>query len=267
MKHIQTKEVQTVCRKLISLMLTLTFSLSLVSCVEGGGRQSPPPAKVLFIGNSAVYVNDIPGTLSRLAEQAGYTIRCESIVKGGATIHYHADTSTEHGKSVLETIQNGSFDMVFIQDNTNCISSESSRFVSQTAFELLNEAISASGARTGIYFRAPYGHEKWGLEPVEQSRQLDLHFSAISEALDAVDVYVNRAFTIAMDETVFNLYADDIEHTNKYGAYLAVCTFFATLFRTSSDVLDADGLPLEDARTLQAIADRVALRGETPFSE
>lgn len=260
-------------KKLICLFLTLSLSLGLVACSAGAGSEQspeeviPPPEKVLFIGNSAVYVNDIPGTLSRLAAQAGYTIHCESVTKGGATLHTAAKTSTEHGRAVLQAIQGGDFDLIFIQDNANCISSESKQYISEAAFAELHEIIAATGAKTGLYFRAPYGHDKWDLTPYEQSQALDRHFSAVSESIGAVNVYVNRAFTIALDETVFNLYADDIEHTSKYGAYLAVCTFFATLFHTSSEVLDPDGLPETDARILQSIADRVALKGETPFSE
>ena len=40
---------------------------------------------------------------------------------------------------------------------------------------------------------------------------------------------------------------------------------FATLFQTSSTVLDPNGLPEADARVLQDIADRVALEGQSPF--
>ena len=260
-------------KKIISLLLTAAMALSLAACAktppapEADPEPTPLPApeKVLFIGNSAVYVNDIPGTLSRLAGQAGYTIQCESVVKGGATLHTASKSSTEHGQAVLQAIQGSDYDLIFIQDNANCISSESKQYISEAAFTELHELIAATGARTGIYFRAPYGHDKWYLTPYEQSEALDRHFSAVSESIGAVNVYVNRAFTIALDETVFNLYADDIEHTSPYGAYLAVCVFFATLFNTSSTVLDANGLPAEDARILQDIADRVALKGESPF--
>ena len=89
------------------------------------------PHKVLFIGNSATYVNDIPGTLKSLAEKAGYPIECERIVKGGAKLSYHADASTTHGQTVLETIQKG-FDIVFIQDNANCISSDQLKLESKS---------------------------------------------------------------------------------------------------------------------------------------
>lgn len=161
----------------------------------------PSPLRLLFIGNSATYVNDIPGTLKNLAEKAGYLIECERIVKGGAKLSFHADTSTIHSQTVLETIQKG-FDIVFIQDNANCISSDQLKLESKQACEAFGKAIHASGARVGIYFRPPYGYKEYGLEPSLQCKVLDRHFSEITNTLDALNVYVNRAFAEAIQHTI-----------------------------------------------------------------
>ena len=217
------------------------------------------PRKVLFIGNSATYVNDIPGTLKELAEKAGYPIECERIVKGGAKLSFHADTSTIHGQTVLETIQKG-FDIVFIQDNANCISSDQLKLESKNASLALGSAIRASGAEVGIYFRPPYGYKEFGLDPLLQCEAIDLHFCEIASALGAISVYVNRAFAEAIRHTDFDLWGPDHAHTSAHGAYLAVCVFFSTIFQVSSAVLDTNGLPKEDAAALQAIADKLASR-------
>lgn len=225
---------------------------------------SPTPLRLLFIGNSATYVNDIPGTLKNLAGKAGYPIECERIVKGGAKLSFHADLTTIHGQTVLETIQKG-FDVVFIQDNANCISSDQLRLESKQACEALGNAIRASGAEVGIYFRPPYGYKEFGLEPPLQCEAFDRHFGEIASTFDTLNVYVNRAFAEAIQHTDFDLWGPDHAHTSERGAYLAVCVFFSTLFQVSSAVLDANGLPSEDAATLQAIADKVALDGKCPW--
>lgn len=79
--------------------------------------------KMLFIGNSATYVNDIPGTLVRMARRVGYSLEADSIVKGGATLSFHADLDTKHGESVLRMIRSG-YDIIWLQDNGDCISCE-----------------------------------------------------------------------------------------------------------------------------------------------
>ena len=40
--------------------------------------------RILFIGNSATYVHDIPKTLARLATDAGFPTESVRIVKGGS---------------------------------------------------------------------------------------------------------------------------------------------------------------------------------------
>ena len=222
------------------------------------------PLRLLFIGNSATYVNDIPGTLSQLAEEAGYKIEHERLVKGGMVLSTYADPSGTYGQRALELIQKG-FDVVFIQDNGNCIASDEMRAASQAACKTLSAAIHASGAKVGIYFRPPYGYESWGFEPAVQALEFDKHFGEISNTVDALNVYVNRAFACAIKKTEFDLWGPDHAHTSAHGAYLAVCVFFASLFKISSTALGTNGLPEADSHTLQEIADQVVLNGAYPW--
>ena len=219
--------------------------------------KDPKHLRVLFIGNSATYVNDIPGTLVALAQKAGYSMEADSIVKGGATLSYHADPSTEHGARVYEAIKQG-YDLVFLQDNGNCISTEEAAQASLSAFDALAEAIRSSGARVGVYFRPPYGYEKWGFSPLEQCERIDEHFLKAASKLSSLNVFVNRAFARAIKETDIRLWAEDNGHTSIHGAYLAVCVFFAAIFNTPATVLDFNGIPKSQAQALQSIADEVA---------
>ena len=45
-------------------------------------RASEKTVKMLFIGNSATYVHDIPQTLGLLAGKAGYPVETKTIAKG-----------------------------------------------------------------------------------------------------------------------------------------------------------------------------------------
>ena len=222
------------------------------------------PIRVLFVGNSATYVHDIPDMLAGLAQKAGYKIECGSVVKGGATLSMHADVSSPLGQKALRAIEAG-YDIVFLQDNGNCISSGEMRAKSKCATETLDAKIRASGARTGIYIRPPYGYESFGCDPVGQCREFDKHFGAIADSIDAVCAYVNRAFAYAIKSTDYNLWGPDNAHTSEYGAFLAVCVFFCTIFKVSSTVLDAVGISAEDAHNLQTIADKIALDGVIPW--
>ena len=177
---------------------------------------------------------------------------------------FHAAFDTEHGKNVSRKIREG-YDIVWLQDNGNCISDETKIQQSLSACETLGSLIRDSGARVGIYFRPPYGYERWGFNPFEQCEQFDRLFLSVPESFNSLNAYVNRAFALAIRDTKYDVWGADHAHTSIYGAYLAVCVFFATIFHTSTSALDSNGLSLEDARALQAIADRVALKCEVPW--
>lgn len=214
--------------------------------------------RLLFIGNSATYVHDIPGTLCRLAQNAGYPLESESVVKGGYTLAQHANAETDHGRTVLETVRRG-FDIVFLQDNGNCVSSPEMEEASRLAGRTLFDAVRACGAKPYIYVRPPYGKTSAGRSPYEQCVAFDRHFTAMAEENGAGCVFVNRAFARAMQSCDLPLWGPDNAHTSEHGAYLAVCTFFSSLTGVSSEILEPSGLPAADARILQKIADDVAL--------
>ena len=212
--------------------------------------------KILFIGNSATYVHDIPETLAHLATCAGYPLESERVVKGGWRLSQHA----EAGSRALAEIEKG-YDIVFLQDNGDCISSDGKCEACIRACTELTEAAKKSGARVYYYVRPPYGYEAFGRSPLEQCREFDLLFTRLAQDNDAVCAYVNRAFAYAIETTDIRLWGDDNAHTSEAGAYLAVCVFFAVLFGKSATLLDPCCLSAEEARRLQTVADRIVLEG------
>lgn len=209
--------------------------------------------KILFIGNSATYVHDIPETLARLATAAGFPTECARIVKGGWCLSQHA----AEGSLALDEIGKG-YDIAVLQDNGNCISSEEMREECIRSCGALADAAEKSGAKVYYYVRPPYGYEKWGFAPVDQCRELDLLFSEIAEKTGAVCAYVNRAFAYAINNNSdIRLWGDDNAHTSPEGAYLAVCVIFAAIYRKSASTLDSNGI--NEAKVLQGIADKVVL--------
>ena len=210
--------------------------------------------RILFIGNSATYVHDIPETLASLSTAAGYPTECVRVVKGGWKLSQHA----EYGSRALAEIEKG-YDIVVLQDNGNCVENEEKRCASVAATEILGHAARERGARVYYYVRPPYGCEAFGRSPVEQCREFDKHFTEIAEREGAVCAYVNRAFEYAIENTDIRLWGDDNAHTSVDGAYLAVCVIFAAIYCKSATLLEDNGV--ENAKELQEIADRIVFGG------
>lgn len=219
---------------------------------------------LLFIGNSATYVHDVPEMLAKLATEAGYPTESVKITLGGYTLKQHADGESEHGREVRKLIGQG-FDHVFLQDNGNCIADDERRAACKKACRTLGELIKNSGAKAWIYVRPPYGYEKFAFTPKEQCVEFDRLFGEIANEIGAECSHVNRAFLYAAENSDLNLYGSDNAHTSPEGAYLIICTIFASLFGVSSTVLGTNGIDEETAKTIQKIADKISLEGIKPW--
>ena len=210
--------------------------------------------RILFIGNSATYVHDIPETLARLATDAGFPTESVRIVKGGWRLSQHA----EDGSRARAEIAKG-YDLVILQDNGNCVSSDELREACIGACEVLSTEAIASGAKVGYYVRPPYGYDVYGRTPVEQCLAFSELFDGIAAKNGAICAYVNRAFEYAIENTDIALWGDDNAHTSPAGAYLAVCVIFATIYGQSATLLDENGV--ENAKILREIADKIVFGG------
>ena len=213
--------------------------------------------KFLFIGNSATYKNEIPKTLQKLAGTCGFNFETAQITRGGYELATHANIHTAHGQQVFAEIAKG-YDVVFLQENGSCMSSDEKLSACFEASERLIAAIKESGAEPWIYVRPPCFKNYYGYETLDQCKKFDEIFEKIAVDNGGIPcVYVNRAFAYVAKNLKYDLWDTDRAHTNLLGAYLIVCTFFATLFGESATTLPTNDLPLTEAKTLAEVADKI----------
>lgn len=217
--------------------------------------------KVLFIGNSATERNDIPNTFAGLARRAGYGVEPSVILQDNAKLAEFADPSGERGQMVLRGLEESDYDIVFLQGHSGCFTTEQKRQLCIEACKVLDDLIKKTGAKTYFYVRPPLERDLKGYDTYSQCVEYDKLFKEIATDLGATNVYVNRAFAYAMKNLDVKLWGPDNAHTSIEGAYLVACVFFATVFNTTATLLDSNGLPEEIARSLQKVADKVALEG------
>ena len=220
------------------------------------------PKSLLFIGNSATYVNDLPATLVSLCENQGIYITQKQVVKGGRFLKSHAEDP-----AVYEEIAKG-YDVVFFQENGNAMTTEEESQKSLEGCKKLVDAARKVGSQCWFYVRPPYGNKLAGYSNFDQCILFDKHFTPAARQWNMECAYVNRAFAIAIKQHDIPLWGADNAHTGVQGAYLAVCTFYASLFgRTATELNTAYGISREDAAVLQKIADKIALEGVIPWED
>jgi hypothetical protein len=196
----------------------------LLSLAPAGHAQQPKPAakqvRVLFIGNSLTYVNDLPAEL-RAIVAAGYpsgtSLRSEQITPGGCTLQKHWND----GKAAAK-IASGHWDYVVLQEQ-----SQMPYLDRQQTFHyagLFDQEIKKAGAKTVLYMTFPLKKKFDEGDPMPDV------YTALGKELGAIVVPVDVAWHEAakLDPNLV-LFADDGVHPAPAGTYLAACCFAEAL--------------------------------------
>jgi hypothetical protein len=176
--------------------------------------------RVVFVGNSRTYWNDIPGIIVELGRSAGTEITTKVIVEGGQSLQGHWDNG-EAQNAITEDWA----DFVVLQ--------EKSKHEIETDLQYLYKEYATR-------FIQLCKHD--AVSVIYETISTDLAFDiAKTESNTHTEVCVaGEAWRRVMSERPdIDLY-DETAHPNPYGAYLTACVFHATLHR-----LSPVGLPRE----------------------
>ena len=210
-------------------------------------NQDLEPQKVLFIGNSYIFYNDLDAIVKKLAASEKPTVKLHTapLVEGGATLEKHySDPKT---KSVLSKVK---WDFVILQE-------QSTRPVVDTAsfFEYARKMVAEvekQGAKPVFFMTWAREHKP------EMTSPLDKAYTQMGRQLDAYVAPVGLAWAASLKANPeIKLYDEDKSHPNVHGTYLTACVFYATLTGRSPVGLSDAGLKevtAEKAKALQEIA-------------
>jgi hypothetical protein len=228
------------------------------ACDASGG--SAACTRVLFIGNSYTYVNDLPTMFATLARSGGHDVKTGMVAAGGASL---ADQVASAGTA--STLGSARWSDVVLQDQSEMPSVESLRQSEMyPAARQLVGLVRAAGAQP-IFFLTWAHRDGWpenGL-PTYGSMQsaVDDGYLTVAAEESATIAPVGYAWwTLVTQNPAAALWLDDGSHPTVEGSYLAACVFYATIFRQSPVGLAyrAD-LPADEAVTAQTIAADVVL--------
>lgn len=221
---------------------------------------------VLFIGNSYVYVNDLPNTLRQLALSLGEEVTVASSAPGGTTLLQHSTL-----EATLNAIASQPWDFVVMQEQSQLgalpVDVTSTEY---GALQLL-EDIEANYECT-----YPVFYMTWGRQNGDDLNCPDFPFmctyDGMQQGLRTTYLYLatmNDAYvspvgiawkTVRDTHPEINLYAADGSHPSVEGTYLAACVFYCTLFQESCvDATFTSSLPAETAAILRNIATATVL--------
>ena len=239
---------------LLCVLLFTTYGCSFRSCSD-----DPACTRILFIGNSYTYVNDLPGTFTKLADSGGQRVETGMAAQGGWTLAQHVNSS-----DTLHQIISQKWKYVVLQEQSEIPASQQARTAQMyPAARALVSDIRQVGA-TPILFITWAHRDGWpedGIPTYENMQQfINGGYVNLGQELQVPMAPVGYAwFSVRQENPQMSLWQDDGSHPTVQGTYLAACVFYAVIFQKSPEGLSyTDGLSKADAQSLQkAAADTV----------
>lgn len=220
----------------LALALALALGVAAAACTGAPPASQPTAAssgtlRVLFLGNSYTYSNNLPRMVEEFAAAAaagGRRIETRMIAPGGASLADHLAN-----RSTLEAIRTGRWDYVVLQEQSQLgavylvngeprVGNAEAFF---TAARALDAEIRKAGAKTVLY-------HTWARRdaPDSDRAMLDYAYAHLARELKVLRAPVGPAWQQARAELRgASLYADDGSHPSTAGSYLAAAVIYATL--------------------------------------
>jgi hypothetical protein len=241
--------------KLIGILLGLLFLISLRA-------QSTDTLKVLFIGNSHTYYNNMPALFDSLSQCAGRPVITAMSAPGSYTLEEHSTLTV-----TLGLIYQGTWNYVVLQEQSQIPTIHNLRFNSMyPAARRLDSMIKLNNESTAFFMTWgwKYGGQMiigndsspYFVNYFHMQESVRVAYESIATELSAllcpVGVSWKRARTI---DTLVDLWAEDNYHPSLKGSYLTACVFYSVFFHSSPVGLSyTAGLSPDDAFFCQNVA-------------
>lgn len=225
------------------LLLTLTVG----ACLAGPNPEPGAPElgdaelRVLFVGNSLTFVNDVPGLVQAMADADGRSMAHAAIVAGNFSLEDHWNVGAP------DQIREVAADVVVMQQGPSSLpaNQEHLRYWSGQLTTVIREA----GGEPALYMVWP---------SAQRSAAFPAVWDAYKTAADSVGgLFIPAGQTWveawALDETLA-LYGADGFHQSYLGALAAAQTIYAVLYALPADSVPAfdDGVDAATVGTLHA---------------
>lgn len=205
--------------KNLILFLSLVLAMSITICAEQQTQQSA--YKVLFIGNSLTYYNDVPSMVSALykASNEGEAMQVDMIAEGGYSLAQHLALPL-----VSKTITDNKYDAVVIQDFGGWpFCSTTIPTCSEDSHSLANliKIIKKSGA-------TPIWYSTYQINPDVQ-KIMSQEVNKISNKLEVKLADVGASLHKYMLHNKFNKVFSKDSHLNYTGSLIAAATILHSI--------------------------------------
>ena len=218
----------------------------LVSLLLAAALAQPDPVRVLFIGNSLTYANDLPAMVCALAKSAGKNVVCESVAKPDFGLEEHWNDG-----EARRAIARG-WDIVVLQQGPSALPESRRLLIAYT--RRFDAEIRKGGGRTALYMVWPSRTRRGDFPGVSQS------YAAAAKAVNGLLLPAGDAWRAAWGaDSGLALYGPDGFHPSAMGTFLAALVIYEQLFAAPPPSMPIAGVNEQVAELLRRVAHDAAL--------
>lgn len=253
---------------MIKIVLRSLLLLLLPVCAQARDIDS---LRVLWVGNSYTYYNDMPDAVRQIAATQKVKLSCTRFLKGGERLSGHLKN-----KKLLAAIAAGGWDYVILQEQSSAPAMPT-RQVAREVYpcaRTLDSLVHAASPDARVVFYMTWGHKNGNRRPVpeyppinnyeEMQERLKTSYLEMTYDNDAWCAPVGMAWRrVRAERPDYVLYAQDCFHPSPLGSYLAANVIFTTLYGKPYQTGFTMGFPAEQAEYIQRVAQQTVLENTT----
>ena len=227
-------------KKIISFIMIITLMIINTPLANAfAGEETESPIRILFVGNSLTYYNDMPSIFQGIAEASDVSVEIDCLANGSYYFSYYASETSNYGIKYRSLLNNGNYDYVVLQGQSSeliRVYNSSSLPSASTLVDLARDA----GA-TPIFYMTwglSNGYSYIGGDGTKYEYTYDSMTDALSDAYytlgNELGVKVSPVGQNFKNyEKLFgdvDLISNDEKHPTFAGSYLVACTLYNTIF-------------------------------------
>ena len=223
--------------------------------------------RVLWIGNSYTFFNDLPAMVQNIAKTNGVKMAYTEVLKGGERLKGHLENPR-----LIELLTKGGWDYVVVQENSS-LPAYDTDFVRREVYpfaHIIDSLAHAGTPNVKVVFYMTWGHKYGNIRPHKDYPLCDT-FEGMQERLktsylemtyqnDAICAPVGMAWAeVRKERPDIILYNQDTFHPAVAGTYLNAVTIYVTMYPRHFQTDFNAGLAPAEAEFLQQVGQNTVL--------